>query len=147
MRKRICTVAVVLALVPSMAMAARQPAASASGSSCLANLEVAGGFSTGKQYLASQDHEGVSYAEAFAKTVAAIEAEGMVSISPNERTGYIAGENPVRGGGSVPLRSTVRRQDDGSIRVEVRFTTKGGQMSSKKAVGEGMCKIADAASM
>ena len=51
------------------------------------------------------------------------------------------------GGSTVPLRTTVRRQDDGSIRVEVRFSIKGGQMTSNKAVGEGMCKIADAASL
>ena len=147
MRTLSCTVAMALMLVPALAMA-KKPVQD-SGSGCLQNLSVTGGFTTGKQFLAATEHEGVSYAEAFRKTVAAIEAEGMVSVSPNERTGYIAAENPVRGGGgsTVPLRTTVRRQDDGSIRVEVRFSIKGGQMTSNKAVGEGMCKIADAASL
>jgi hypothetical protein len=81
--------------------------------------------------------------------VAAIEAEGLVGVSPNEQTGYIAAEQTVRGGGgsTVPLRTTVRRQNDGTIRVEVRFSIKGGQLTSNKAVGEGLCKIADAASL
>jgi hypothetical protein len=148
MRTRMCSVALAMALVPAMAVAARKPVED-SGSGCLQNLSVTGGFSSGKQFLASTDHEGLGYAEVFAKTVAAIEAEGMVGIYPNERTGYIAAENPVTGGGgaTVPLRTTVRRQDDGSVRVEVRFSTKGGQMTSNKAVGAGMCKIADAASL
>ncbi|MGX9721218.1 hypothetical protein [Stenotrophomonas acidaminiphila] len=147
MRTLSCTVAMALMLVPALAMAKKQ--VQDSGSGCLQNLSVTGGFTSGKQFLASTDHEGVSYAEAFRKTVAAIEAEEMVAISPNERTGYIAAEQPVRGGGgsTVPLRTTVRRQDDGSIRVEVRFSIKGGQLTSNKAVGEGMCKIADAASL
>ena len=147
MRNRICTVALALMLVPSMALAKKEVVDSGSG--CLQNLQVAGGFTSGKQFLASTDHEGISYADAFRKTVAAIEAEELVGISPNERTGYIAAEQPVRGGGgsTVPLRTTVRRQDDGSIRVEVRFSIKGGQLTSNKAVGESMCKIADAASL
>ncbi|MCL7714911.1 hypothetical protein [Stenotrophomonas mori] len=143
---RILMLALAATLAPSLALAARTPVVD-SGSGCLQNLSVSGGFTTGKQFLASTEHEGVSYADAFRKTVAAIEAEGMLSISPNEQTGYIAAENPVRGGTSVPLRTTVRRQDDGGIRVEVRFSIKGGQMTSNKAVGEGLCKIADAASL
>ena len=148
MRNRIGTVALALLLAPSLAVAGKKQVED-SGSGCLQNLAVSGNFSSGKQFLASTDHEGVSYAEAFSKTVAAIRNEGMVSVSPNEQTGYIAAENPVTGGGgsTVPLRTTVRRQDDGSIRVEVRFSIKGGQMTSNKAVGEGMCKIADAASL
>jgi hypothetical protein len=52
----------------------------------------------------------------------------MVSVSPNERTGYIAAENPVRGGGgSTPLRTTVRRQDDGSIRVKCASASRAGR--------------------
>lgn len=147
MRTRMCTVALALMLVPSLALAKKEVVDSGSG--CLQNLSVAGGFTSGKQFLASTDHEGVSYPVAFAKTVAAIEAEGMVGVYPNETTGYIAAENPVRGGGgsTVPLRTTVRRQPDGSVRVEVRFSIKGGQMTSNKAVGEGLCKIADAASL
>jgi hypothetical protein len=148
MRIRMCAVALAMMLAPSMAVAAKKPVED-SGSGCLQHLSVTGGFATGKQFLASTDHEGLPYAEVFAKTVAAIEAEGMVGVYPNERTGYIAAENPVTGGGgtTVPLRTTVRRQDDGSVRVEVRFSTKGGQMTSNKAVGAGLCKIADAASL
>lgn len=140
-------IAAALLLAPALALAAGQEGAE--GSTCLQNLQVSGGFSAGKTYLASQDHEGVSYPVAFRKTVEAIEREGMSQIAPNERTGYIAAENPIRGGSgaSVPLRVTVRRQDDGSIRVEARFTMKGGLMASKKTVGEGLCKIADAASL
>jgi len=93
MRTLSCTVAMALMLVPALAMA-KKPVQD-SGSGCLQNLSVTGGFTTGKQFLAATEHEGVSYAEAFRKTVAAIEAEGMVSVSPNERTGYIAAENPV----------------------------------------------------
>ncbi|WP_293715443.1 MULTISPECIES: hypothetical protein [unclassified Stenotrophomonas] len=147
MRIRTCSVALMLLLVPTMALAKKE--VFDSGSGCLQNMSVSGGFTTGKQFLVHTDHEGISYADAFAKTVAAIEAEGMVGVSPNETTGYIAAENPVRGGGgsTVPLRTTVRRQDGGVIRVEVRFSIKGGQLTSNKAVGEGMCKIADAASL
>ena len=147
MRFRMCTMVLALMLVPSLALAKKE--VFDSGSGCLQNLSVAGGFTSGKQFLASTDHEGVSYPVAFAKTVAAIEAEELVGIYPNETTGYIAAEQPVRGGGgsTVPLRTTVRRQADGSIRVEVRFSIKGGQMTSNKAVGEGLCKIADAASL
>ncbi len=148
MRNRIGTVALALLLAPSLAVAGKKQVED-SGSGCLQNLAVSGNFSSGKQFLASTDHEGLSYAEVFRKTVAAIEKGGMASISPNERTGYIAAENPVRGGGgsTVPLRTTVRRQDDGSVRVEVRFSIKGGQLTSNKAVGEGLCEIADAASL
>ncbi len=147
MRNRMCGMVLVMLLVPGVALAKKEVVDSGSG--CLQNLSVSGGFTSGKQFLASTDHEDISYAEAFRKTVAAIEAEGMVGIYPNERTGYIAAENPVTGGGgaTVPLRTTVRRQDDGSIRVEVRFSIKGGQMTSNKTVGAGMCKIADAASL
>jgi hypothetical protein len=139
-----------LLLMPAAAMAFGKkapPEPSASG--CIENLSVTGGFSSGKTFLASVEHEGVPYPEAFRKTVAAIEGEGMMNVAPNERTGYIAAENPVKGSGgaTVPLRTTVRRQDDGSVRVEVRFSIKGGQMTSNKAVGAGMCKIAEAASV
>jgi hypothetical protein len=148
MRIRVCTAVTAMLLAPSMAFAFGKPVQD-SGSGCLQNLSVAGGFTSGKQFLASTDHEGISYEQAFAKTLAAIEAEGMVQVLPNQATGYIAAENPVRGGGgsTVPLRTTVRRQGDGSVRVEVRFSIKGGQMTSNKAVGEGLCKIADAASL
>ena len=150
MRIGFCTVAIAVMLVPSWAMAARKPVVSDSGSSCLQNVQVSGGYSAGKQFLASQEHEGVSYAEAFRKTLAELQRDGdLINVLPNERTGYIAAENPVRGGGgsTVPLRVTVRRQDDASIRVEVRFSIKGGQLTSNKIVSEGMCKIADAASV
>ncbi|MBD9535604.1 MAG: hypothetical protein ACN6RG_11570 [Stenotrophomonas sp.] len=147
MRIRTCSMVLAMMLVPTVAMAKREVVDSGSG--CLQNLAVSGGFTTGKQFLASTDHEGISYPEAFRKTVAAIEAEGLVGVSPNEQTGYIAAEQTVRGGGgsTVPLRTTVRRQNDGTIRVEVRFSIKGGQLTSNKAVGEGLCKIADAASL
>lgn len=150
MRIGIYGVVLLALLSPQLASAARKPAEPASGSDCIQNVVVSGGFSTGKTYVATQDHEGVSYPVAFRKTVAALEADGdLVMITPNERTGYIAAENPVRGGGgsTVPVRVTVRRQDGDVIRVEVRITTKGGQMSPLKAMSEALCKVADAASL
>jgi len=138
-----------LLLLPASAMAAAGGDDAAEGSSCLQNLVVSGGFSSGKTFLASQDHEGVSYPVAFNKTLEAIRNEGMLQISPNETTGYIAAENPIHAGSgaTVPLRVTVRRQDDGSIRVEARFTMKGGLLASKKTIGAGLCKIVDAPSL
>jgi hypothetical protein len=135
-----------LALMPVSAIASDESEAQ---SSCMENFSVSGSFGSGKTFLAAQEHEGVSYPVAFRKTVDAIRADGQTQVSPNEATGYIAAENPVSGGGgsTVPLRVTVRRQTDGSIRVEARFTIKGGQMTSKKKVAEGLCKIVNAASL
>lgn len=135
-----------LALMPVSAMAADEAAAE---SSCMDSFTVSGSFGTGKTFVASQEHEGVPYPVAFRKTVEAIRAEGQTQITPNEATGYIAAENSVSGGGgsTAPLRVTVRRQNDGGIKVEARFTIKGGQMTSKKKVAEGLCKIVNAASL
>lgn len=139
-----------LLMMPMMAVAAGKkepPPMSASG--CVENVDISGSFSSGKTFVASSDHEGVPYPVVFQKTVAMIEAEEYLNVSPNATTGYIAADNPVKGGGgsTVPLRVTVRRQNDGTVRVEARFSIKGGQMAPKKAVSEGLCKITDAASM
>lgn len=135
-----------LALLPVPALASDESEAE---SSCMESFSVSGSFGSGKTFLASQEHEGVSYPVAFRKTVEAIRADGQTQVSPNEATGYIAAENPVSGGGgsTVPLRVTVRRQNDGGIKVEARFTIKGGQTTSKKKVAEGLCKIVNAASL
>lgn len=146
MRIRTRLIVVSLLLSPGLLIAAE---GGSEGSSCLQNLSVSGGFGAGKVFLVSQDHEGVPYPVAFRKTVAAIESDGLLQIAPNERTGYIAAENPVKGSGgaTVPLRVTVRRQEDASIRVEARFSTKGGQLAPNKAVGAWLCTFADAASL
>ena len=65
-------------MVPALAMAKKQ--VQDSGSGCLQNLAVSGNFSSGKQFLASTDHEGVSYAEAFSKTIGGKEATAGVTL-------------------------------------------------------------------
>ena len=138
-------------LLPFAAMAfGKKKVVEPSASGCVENMSVSGSFSSGKTFVVSTDHEGVPYSVVFRKTLAEVNrGPDLMNVNGNERTGYISAENGVKGGGgsTVPLRVMVMRQPDNSVRVEARFSIKGGQMTSEKKVAEGMCKIADAGSI
>ena len=113
---------------------------------CVANFSVDGSFFMGKTYKTWQEFSGIDYDKAFRKVVQAVAANAWGTVNANKDMGVItAGQAVIRGGGSVaPLNVIVQEKKGGIIRVDVNFSTAGGQVASSDTARTELCKLAEA---
>jgi hypothetical protein len=114
---------------------------------CVANFTVEGSFFRGKTYKTWQEFSGVDYDKAYRKVAQAVAANAWGAVNSNKDTGVItAGQAVIMGKGSVaPLNVIVQEKKGAIIRVDVNFSTAGGQSASEDTAREELCKLAEAA--
>jgi len=113
---------------------------------CAANFTEEGSFFTGKTYKTWVETSGVPYDTAFRKVVQAVAANAWGSPSSNKDTGIITASQAVTmgEGAAAPLNIIVQARKGGVIRVDVNFSTAGGQLASAETAKVELCKLAEA---
>lgn len=145
--RTIAALALSVLLVPA-AQAAEDPKEgdAAGARACVTNFTVEGNIFKGKVYKTWQEFTGIDYDKAFRKVAQAVAENAWGAVTPNKDAGVItAGQAVTMGQGSVaPLNVVVKEKAGDVIRVEVNFSTAGGQSASNDTARTELCKLVEA---
>ena len=145
---RILAIFALLVMFSSYAYASEEPKQEASKGerACVTNFTVEGSFFKGKTYKTWQEFTGIKYDQAFKKVAQAVAENAWGAVNANKDTGVItAGQTVTMGQGSVaPLNVIVKEKKGGIIRIEVNFSTAGGQSASTDTARTELCKLVEA---
>jgi hypothetical protein len=123
-----------------------QKGASTGERPCVTNFTVEGSIFKGKTYKTWQEFTGVDYDKAFRRVAQAVAENAWGAVNPNKDAGVItAGQAVTMGEGAVaPLNVIVKEGSGGVIRIEVNFSTAGGQSASTDTARTELCKLVEA---